>query len=90
MAEDVDSPVRPPLGERGVAASLSRPDGREVIMVEATGHANRRRKEREALWRIRRIRRRIEKGYYDRPEVRAKIVDALLDAFLGHGPRRVQ
>ncbi len=58
-------------------------------MVDTEGRTPRTRKERDALWRVRRTRRRIEKGYYDRPEVRAEIVDALLDAFLGLGPRRV-
>ncbi|MFH1679829.1 MAG: hypothetical protein ABIH26_04200 [Candidatus Eisenbacteria bacterium] len=50
---------------------------------------SRSRKARETLWRIRRIRRRIDRGYYNRPEVRAEIVNALLDAFLGNGPRKV-
>jgi hypothetical protein len=58
-------------------------------MAETEDRTPSHRKARETLWRVRRIRRRIEKGYYDRPEVRAEIVDALLDAFLGLGPRRV-
>ncbi|RPJ41856.1 MAG: hypothetical protein EHM19_10945 [Candidatus Latescibacterota bacterium] len=58
-------------------------------MAELESRAPADRKARDTLWRIRRTKRRIEKGYYDRPEVRAEIVDALLDAFLGLGPRRV-
>lgn len=55
---------------------------------ETTGRTERDEKMRASLWRIQRIRRRIEKGYYDRPEVKAEIVEALLEAFLGHGTRR--
>ncbi|MFH1278764.1 MAG: hypothetical protein ABIK65_10340 [Candidatus Eisenbacteria bacterium] len=55
---------------------------------ETTGRTERDENLRASLWRIQRIRRRIEKGYYDRPEVKAEIVEALLEAFLGHGPRR--
>jgi len=40
----------------------------------------------EVLWRIRRIRRRIRKGYYDRPEVRARIIDSLVHSLLDETP----
>lgn len=36
--------------------------------------------ERSRRWRMQRIKRRIEKGYYTRPEIRAEIVEALLEA----------
>ncbi|MBM3319504.1 MAG: hypothetical protein FJY73_02385 [Candidatus Eisenbacteria bacterium] len=58
-------------------------------MAEAEARLSRSRKARETLWRIRRIQRRIDKGYYDRPEIRAEIVESILDALLGNGPRRV-
>ena len=58
-------------------------------MAEAGDRIIRERKLKASLWRIRRVKRRIEKGYYDRPEVRKEIVDALLDAVLGNGKRRV-
>jgi len=38
-----------------------------------------------ASWRVLRIRRRIKAGYYNRPEVRAKIVESLLDALMEGG-----
>ncbi|MBN1827074.1 MAG: hypothetical protein JW958_12520 [Candidatus Eisenbacteria bacterium] len=45
-------------------------------------------KRRSSRWRVQRVRRKIARGYYDRPEVRAQIVDALLQALLEDEGRR--
>ncbi len=39
----------------------------------------------DSSWRVLRIRRRIKAGYYNRPEVRARIVESLLDALMEGG-----
>jgi len=58
------------------------------IMGDAEQKRDRERKRKASLWRMKRVKKRIEEGYYDRPDVRREIVDALLEAFLGRGRRR--
>jgi len=57
-------------------------------MKDKKSRTERNRKASPSQWRIRRVKRRIAKKYYDRPEVRAEIVQAILEALLGTGSRR--
>ncbi len=69
-----------PTADSGAEPFSAWPDTGENNMSEEGNRPEKVLPERSRRWRMQRIKRRIEKGYYTRPEIRAEIVEALLEA----------